>query len=157
MKVLMVCLGNICRSPLAEGVLKSKLDKIDKDIEVDSAGVSDYHTGEAPDKRAIETAMEFGVDISGQHARRVRPEDFKTFDLILAMDNPVLEDLQEMADGPQELAKVSLFMSYSGLKDPSEVPDPYYGGAGGFDNVYKLIDDACERIMDRWHMMGENT
>jgi low molecular weight protein-tyrosine phosphatase len=156
MKVLMVCLGNICRSPLAEGILKSKLHKLTEEVQVDSAGVIDYHQGEEPDHRAVNSANALGVDISDQRARKVQYEDFKTFDLILAMDKPVFEDLQSMAGSPEEKAKVHLFLKYSGLNNPLEVPDPYFQGPGGFDDVFKLIDDACERILDRWQMMGTN-
>ncbi len=153
MKVLMVCLGNICRSPLAEGILRSKLLKSGIAIDVDSAGVSDYHTGEQPDKRAIEVADEFGVDISSQRARKVQDQDFTEFDLILAMDKAVLEDLQFITQSIDVTSDIELFLNYSGLQDPVDVPDPYYGGHQGFVDVYKLIENACERIMDRWQMM----
>lgn len=154
MKVLMVCLGNICRSPIAEGVMRSKTTENLTDIVVDSAGTSSYHTGENPDPRAIDTAARNGVNISDQQARKISYNDFEEFDVILTMDQTVLDDVRSMTDDPAHLEKVHLFLEYSGTTSPKDVPDPYFGGEQGFRDVFTMIDDACERIMDRWQMMG---
>jgi len=150
----MVCLGNICRSPLAEGILRAKAAEAGINVEIDSAGISNYHDGESPDHRAMETASQFGVDISYQRARKVQSSDYSDFDLLLAMDRSVYEDLNSGAEIYDKQDKVELFLHYSGQNDVDDVPDPYYGGSDGFKNVYKLIDEACERIVDRWQMMG---
>ncbi len=150
----MVCLGNICRSPIAEGVMKAKVSGDQHDVGVDSAGTSSYHTGESPDPRAIQTARSNGVDIETQKARRIRHDDFEEFDVILAMDRSVFDDIRSMTDDPAHIDKIHLFLEYSGVHDPQEVPDPYFGGDQGFMHVYSMIDEACDRILDRWQMMG---
>ncbi|HMT29566.1 MAG TPA: low molecular weight protein-tyrosine-phosphatase [Bacteroidia bacterium] len=146
MKVLMVCLGNICRSPIAEGVLKSKLHKYGINGFVDSAGVLSEHAGESPDERAVFISKKNGTDISGQIARQFTTADFEDFDLILTMDSSVHNSIIRKATNSLQKSKVSLFLEYAGNTSGSNVPDPYFGGPEGFVQVYKLIEDGCERI-----------
>lgn len=141
----MVCLGNICRSPLAEGVMKHKLQHYGIKATVDSAGIVAFHAGEPPDGRAITVAENHGVKIEDQIARKFEPTDFDSFDLILTMDEEVHSDILRMSNDPLQTAKVSLFLRYAGM-DQKNVPDPYYGGLDGFENVYLMIDSACDRI-----------
>lgn len=137
-KILMVCLGNICRSPLAEGILRSKLDS---NFIIDSAGTGGWHAGETPDKRSIQTAKNHGIDISNQKARKFSIADFDLFDYIYVMDQSNYKDVINLAPDEAAKAKVALI-----LGDSKEVPDPYYGGQEGFENVYYLLDQACEEI-----------
>lgn len=137
-KILMVCLGNICRSPLAEGILRSKLDS---NFIIDSAGTGGWHAGEAPDKRSIQTAQNYDIDISKQSARKFSITDFDTFDVIYVMDQSNYKDVINLAPCEAAKSKVALI-----LGDSKEVPDPYYGGQEGFENVYFLLDQACEKI-----------
>jgi protein-tyrosine phosphatase len=143
-KILMVCLGNICRSPLAEGILKSKLNS-DFYI-VDSAGTSAYHIGELPDHRSIAIAKKNGIDISNQRARKFIANDFNEFDLIYAMDIENYHNICSLSTNKSNLLKVKLILNeINPLKDLS-VPDPYYGGDYGFENVYEMLDKACSII-----------
>ncbi|OZY58055.1 protein-tyrosine-phosphatase [Pseudomonas lundensis] len=147
MRVLFVCLGNICRSPTAEGVLRHKLQQagLERQVEVASAGTGGWHAGEPPDKRTQRAAQLRGYDLSQQRAQQVRVQDFERYDLILAMDNSNLRDLQAMqpANGKAEL---DVFLRrYKGVK--SEVPDPYYDGEQGFVEVLDLIEAACDGLM----------
>lgn len=137
-KILMVCLGNICRSPLAEGILRSKLDS---NFIIDSAGTGGWHAGQSPDKRSIETAKQYNIDISNQKARKFSISDFDLFDYIYVMDKSNYKDVINLAPDEAAKAKVALI-----LGDSKEVPDPYYGGQEGFENVYYLLDQACEEI-----------
>ena len=140
----MVCLGNICRSPLAEGILKSKLNP-DFYI-VDSAGTSAYHIGELPDHRSIAIAKKNGIDISNQRARKFIANDFNEFDLIYAMDIENYHNICSLSTNKSNLLKVKLVLNeINPLKDLS-VPDPYYGGDYGFENVYEMLDKACSII-----------
>lgn len=140
----MVCLGNICRSPLAEGILKSKLNP-DFYI-VDSAGTSAYHIGELPDHRSIAIAKKNGIDISNQRARKFIANDFNEFDLIYAMDIENYYNICSLSTNKSNLLKVKLILNeINPLKDLS-VPDPYYGGDYGFENVYEMLDKACSII-----------
>ena len=143
-KVLMVCLGNICRSPLAQGILSAKVDS--DQVFVDSAGTAAYHVGEQPDERSIAIARVNGIDISNQSARKFTKEDFHNFDHIFVMDQSNLENVLNQADSQEEKNKVQLILS---LADgaPNEVPDPYYGGDEGFELVYNLLDDACDYMV----------
>ena len=143
-KILMVCLGNICRSPLAEGILASKLDG-DK-ILVDSAGTGHWHIGNPPDPRSIAIAKKYGVDISQQRGRQFSAIDFATFDEIYVMDNSNLENVLSLATSNADRAKVSLILDHIFPNENVDVPDPYYGGNLGFDNVYQMLDNACEQI-----------
>lgn len=142
-KVLMVCLGNICRSPLAEGILKSKLDK--ETIQVDSAGTASYHIGKKPDSRSISIAKKYGIDISQQRCRQFTAKDFDEYDLIYAMDRSNYENIVALAENENAIAKVNLLLHRSNVTN-KEVPDPYYGGEDGFEEVFQLIDAACNLI-----------
>ena len=143
-KVLMVCLGNICRSPLAEGIFKAKADP---DLfEVDSAGTAGYHVGHPPDPRSVEIAKKYQIDISQQRCRKFIAEDFLHFDHIFVMDYENYRNVINLAPDESYLEKVKLLLEGSG-SSMEEVPDPYYGGAEGFETVFRLIDQACERLI----------
>lgn len=142
-KILMVCLGNICRSPLAEGILRSKLSE--KFI-VDSAGTGGWHAGELPDKRSIAIARLKGLDISNQRARQFKVSDFTTFDHIFVMDNTNYKEVIALAPNEATKSKVKLILNEIFPNDNNDVPDPYYGGIDGFENVYNMLDQACDEI-----------
>lgn len=139
----MVCLGNICRSPLAEGILKSKLSE---NFLVDSAGTISMHEGEKPDKRAIQTASNHGIDISKQKSRPILVSDLENFDKIYCMDLKNLEDVISMTQSEEQRQKIHLFLEDAGNHQNSEVPDPYWGDMNDFENVFQLLDDACNKI-----------
>ena len=141
----MVCLGNICRSPLAEGILKSKVNA--NQIFVDSAGTGGWHVGELPDKRSIEVAKKYNIDITNQQCRKFTYEDFKNFDLIYVMDKSNLMDVIHLAKTEEDRSKVKLILNESYPSNDMEVPDPYYGGVYGFENVFQLLDKACDDIL----------
>jgi len=143
-KVLMVCLGNICRSPLAEGLLASKVDQ--EKIQVDSAGTSDYHIGHSPDKRSIAVASTNKLDISQQKGRQFTKEDFDTFDYIFVMDNANYDDVIKLARNDEDKRKVELILNKIFPHENVDVPDPYYGGEHGFKNVYEMLDEATSII-----------
>lgn len=143
-KVLMVCLGNICRSPLAEGLLKSKVDA-DK-IEVDSAGTSNYHVDGLPDERSIATARKHGLDITSQRGRQFSVEDFDEFDYIFVMDKSNHADILSLARTKEEAKKVDLILNKIYPNEQQDVPDPYYGGDHGFENVYQMLDQVTDII-----------
>jgi len=142
-KVLMVCLGNICRSPLAEGILKSKVDS--NTVFVDSSGTAGYHVGNPPDKRSVAVAQKHGIDISTQKCRQFSKNDFKEFDLIYAMDENNFINILSLANTEKDEKKVRLLLDELDLGF-NEVPDPYYGGVDGFEEVYQMINSACEAI-----------
>ena len=146
MKILMVCLGNICRSPLAEGIMKAKIKKYNLNCTVDSAGTAAYHVGEKPDSRSQQIAMQHGIDLYDQRARKFVKEDFERFDLIYAMDTSNYDDILAMARNDEEIEKVNLILNMTHPDQNRSVPDPYYGGADGFANVYRMLDSACEAI-----------
>lgn len=146
MKILMVCLGNICRSPLAEGIMKTKLPE---GFVVDSAGTISMHEGEHPDKRAVKTAANHGINISGQRSRPITRADFETFDKIYCMDIDVFEDVISKAENEEERQKVSLFLEVSGDHKNAEVPDPYWGDLKDFEEVFQLLDKGCEAIKNQ--------
>lgn len=140
----MVCLGNICRSPLAEGIMKAKTSGMD--VEVDSAGTAAYHVGNGPDPRSTHIAGVYGIDISTQQARQFVAEDFEIFDHIFVMDSSNYNNVIRLAKNEAEKAKVELILNRVQPGHNLAVPDPYYGGDQGFENVYQLLDEACERI-----------
>ena len=146
-KVLMVCLGNICRSPLAEGILKSKIDS--SIIEVDSAGTGHWHVGNKPDPRSIEVAKKHGLDITNQHGRQFTQKDFKEFDYIFVMDTSNRDNVLALAQNEEERNKVHLILDEIFPNENVDVPDPYYGGDQGFENVYQMLDKACDIITHR--------
>jgi len=145
MKILMVCLGNICRSPLAEGILKSKINSTE--IYVDSAGTSAFHENELPDRRSIQVANKYGIDLTDQRSRPFRKSDFKKFDIIYAMDKSNKKNILKLADSDSDRNKVRLILNESNPGLNLDVPDPYYGGDQGFENVYKMLDEACQTIV----------
>ncbi len=142
-KILMVCLGNICRSPLAEGIMRSKLSE---DFTVDSAGTGGWHAGELPDKRSIATAKNRGLDITNQRARQFKKSDFEIFDHIFVMDNSNYKDVLALAPNEEAKSKVKLILNEIFPNENVDVPDPYYGGQDGFENVFDMLDQACEEI-----------
>lgn len=143
-KVLMVCLGNICRSPLAEGILKSKVDT--SKVFVDSAGTAAYHEGELPDTRSIQVARKYHIDLTDQRARKFVVEDFDKFDFIYAMDQSNYYNILSLARSEEDRSKVKMILNESYPNQNMQVPDPYYGGDRGFENVYAMLDEACEII-----------
>ena len=146
-KILMVCLGNICRSPLAEGILKSKLPE--NNFFIDSAGTSNYHIGEQPDKRSIEIAKKFNIDISQQKARQFNLSDFDNFDYIYAMDSDNYRNILNLSRNTEDELKVKHILNPLNDSLTVDVPDPYYGGDQGFENVYLLLDKACDSITNK--------
>ena len=146
--ILFVCMGNICRSPTAEGVFRRKVAEagLDDLFEIDSAGTHAYHVGEPPDGRAQQAAARRGFSLSEIRARRVAAEDFERFQHIIAMDQDNVVLLQELA-GPEQRTKIRLFLEYASGPE-TEVPDPYYGGATGFERVLDLIEDASRGLLE---------
>ncbi len=140
----MVCLGNICRSPLAEGILKSKVNS--EQVFVDSAGTGSWHVGNTPDPRSIEVAKLNGLDITNQRGRQFIAEDFKNFDYIYVMDNSNKENVLKLAQTDQDIKKVNLILDQIFPNENVDVPDPYYGGNLGFESVFYMLDQACELI-----------
>ncbi len=146
----MVCLGNICRSPLAEGILLHKVQQQGLDWTVDSAGTGSWHVGDLPDPRSIVTAREQGIDISYQRARQFRVADFSDFDLILAMDSSNYRDIIRLAPTPSDEQKVDLILNLVQPGRNVNVPDPYYGGDDGFEKVFRMLDEACENLIVKY-------
>ncbi len=146
-KILMVCLGNICRSPLAEGILKSKLSS--DEFLVDSAATSNYHIGDLPDRRSIDIARSNQIDITDQRGRQFTIQDFDEFDFIFVMDDSNYKNVIRLARNQQDIDKVKLILNELCPNENIAVPDPYYGGSDGFKNVFKLLDDACNIIADK--------
>jgi low molecular weight protein-tyrosine phosphatase len=152
-RVLFVCLGNICRSPTAEGVMRMLVSDagLEHSIHIESAGTGAWHVGSPPDRRATEAARARGVELEG-HARQVRPEDFDEFDLLLAMDRENARELRRQAQGEAERAKVRLLREFDPASTDAadlDVPDPYYGVEGGFDEVFELVHAACAGLLER--------
>ena len=145
MKILMVCLGNICRSPLAEGILAHKTQHLD--VTVESAGTAGYHIGKFPDKRSIEIANKYEIDISNQKARQFSRADFDEFDIIYAMDTNNFAHLTSLAENQNERDKIRMILNEIKPESFDSVPDPYYGGDNGFDIVYNMLDKACNKII----------
>lgn len=146
-KILMVCLGNICRSPLAEGILQSKLNN--QTHKVDSCGTSNYHIGGKPDIRSIEVAKKHNLDISHQKAAQFKKSFFDHYDHIYVMDNSNYNDIIALTQSPDQIAKVKLILDEIYPNQNLDVPDPYYGGDQGFEEVYLMLNNACEKIASR--------
>ena len=151
-KILMVCLGNICRSPLAEGVMRSKLPS--SYFEVDSAGTANYHIGDAPDDRSIASGKKHQVDISMLRGRQFSAQDFSLFDYIFVMDRSNYQNVIRLAKNEKERAKVHFLADALGGMAQREIPDPYYGTEADFENVYQLIDEACTKVA---HKLSPNS
>ena len=146
-QILMVCLGNICRSPLAEGILKAKTNHLD--VVVDSAGTAAYHVGEQPDIRYIEIANKYGVDLTSQRARQFSVNDFDEFDKIYAMDSTNYANIISLARDEKDRNKVDVILNESNPKSFQSVPDPYYGGENGFQDVYEMLEEASNIITQK--------
>jgi protein-tyrosine phosphatase len=150
MKILMVCLGNICRSPLAEGILQHKALKAGLNWQVDSAGTNGYHTGEPPHDLSRKVAMQNGIDISHQRSRRFIAEDFENYDLIYAMAADVLHDMKRIAKNNFDTNKVSLFLEAAFPGEERDVPDPWFGGEDGYHDVFEIINTNCDSIIKKY-------
>ncbi len=148
-KILVVCLGNICRSPLAEGILLHLVAKRNLNHHVDSAGTSNYHIGEAPDKRSIANASKHKIDLSPLRARQFKQSDFDVFDKILVMDKSNLSNVLLLARNENDKQKVDLLLNSSFPGKHLEVPDPYFGDEQGFEDVFHLVYKACEDLLDK--------
>ncbi|MCG6466222.1 low molecular weight phosphotyrosine protein phosphatase [Vibrio parahaemolyticus] len=146
-KILVVCMGNICRSPTGEAVLRAKAGELGVDVDIDSAGTIGYHTGNTPDTRAMAAGKQRGYSFKGMRARQVSVQDFEDFDLVLAADKANLADLLDICPA-EHRHKVSLFLSYSN-SSYDEIPDPYYGGDDGFELVLDLIEEASVAVLQK--------
>lgn len=151
MKILMVCLGNICRSPMAQGILEDKLKKegLDSKVTVDSAGTSDYHIGDPPDHRATQKSKDYQIDISTYRGRQFERADFDNFDRIFAMDYSNYENILRLSRGKEDHEKVEMILNLTQPGENMSVPDPYYGGESGFENVYQLLNAACDILIEQ--------
>ncbi|MEZ4988445.1 MAG: low molecular weight protein-tyrosine-phosphatase [Saprospiraceae bacterium] len=147
MKILMVCLGNICRSPLAEGILQARADALGLGWQIDSAGTGAWHTGEQPDPRSQAVARRYGIDISSQRARQFKEGDFDRFDLIFAMDQSNHDNIVRLARSKTDREKVHLIMQFTD-GDVRDVPDPYWDDQG-FEQVYQMLNKACDRLLEK--------
>ena len=147
--ILMVCLGNICRSPVAEGVMRSKLEKYKLNIKLDSAGTSNYHIGENPDQRSVKNASKNGIDISHLKARQFKENDFNEFDIIFVMDEQNKKDILSLAKNKEDQEKVKLILNESSITSHINVPDPFFGDEAGFQLVFELLDQACESMAQK--------
>lgn len=149
MKILSVCLGNICRSPMAEGIIRDRLREAGIEAETDSAGTASYHVGELPDNRAIAYMKENGHDITDLRGRQFKQSDFDAFDLIFAMDSSNYHNILDLARNQMDRDKVSMFLNLATPNQDQEVPDPYYGGDGGFQHVYELLSEATNGLINK--------
>lgn len=146
-RILMVCLGNICRSPLAHGILESKLPP--QQFFIDSAGTASYHIGASPDERSIKIAKKHNIDISHQAARQFKPSDFEYFDIIYAMDQSNYQHLYEMAQSSEDRSKLKLILKENPHTTDQNVPDPYYGELTDFQKVFDILEETCSIISNR--------
>lgn len=151
MKILMVCLGNICRSPLAEGILKKKCTENKLDWEIDSAGTESFHVGEAPHRLSQKVAEAHGIDISGQRARRFKRTDFQYYDKIYAMAGDVYQEIMDIGGKDADASRVELLLNEAWPGSNRSVPDPWYGGEDGYHEAWQLIDTACGQIVKKYH------
>lgn len=149
MKILMVCLGNICRSPLAEGILAVKAKENDLNWQVGSAGTSSWHIGELPDPRSIAIAKKYGVDITYQRAQQLQTKDLETFDLIFAMDASNYQKIMELAATDDQKQKVKMIMNEVNIGSNQSVPDPYWDD-NGFEQVFQMLSEACDQIIEKY-------
>jgi protein-tyrosine phosphatase len=149
MKILMVCLGNICRSPIADGLLRKKVKEQGLDVEVDSAGTIALHQGEAPDSRMVETARKNGTDISFLRARQFKVEDFENFDYIFSMDFSNQKNILSLARNEEDRNKVHMLLGDLTDQEEASVPDPYYGTQKDFEHVYELVDHATDMLIEK--------
>lgn len=152
MKILMVCLGNICRSPLAEGILRQKAAMAGFQCTLDSAGTNGFHTGEPPHHLSQKVARLHQVDISSQRARNFTKEDLKNFDVIYAMSADVIKDIQQIAGPSEHLHKVNLFLDELEPGMHQDVPDPWYGNEDGYHEVFDLISNTCDQIINKYNI-----
>lgn len=150
MRILMVCLGNICRSPLAHGILEHKVKALGLNWDIDSAGTGGWHAGELPDPRSIDIARSKGIDITNQRARQFKQNDFDEFDVIYAMDASNFNDINRLARTEEEKEKVIMILNESYPGENRRVPDPYYGGPDGFANVFNLLNEATNKILAKY-------
>ncbi|HEY5849744.1 MAG TPA: low molecular weight protein-tyrosine-phosphatase [Lysobacter sp.] len=152
MRFLVVCLGNICRSPVAEGVLRARIaaSTLAGKVELDSAGTGDWHIGQPPDRRAIANAAEHGIDISGLRARQLGDDDYCRFDWLLCADRANLRDVEARAPRGSH-ARAALLLEWAGIEDGGEVPDPYTGGPAQFEHVFQLLDRAADGVINQLH------
>jgi protein-tyrosine phosphatase len=150
LRLLVVCLGNICRSPMAEGALRARIEAagLGDRVEVDSAGLGNWHAGQAPDRRAIKCAAGHGVDISGLHARQITDADYTGFDVLLCADADVLYTVRAHAPA-FATAETSLLLAWCGLGEQAQIPDPYTLNAAAFEHAWQLVDDAAAAIVSR--------
>ena len=149
LRVLMVCLGNICRSPMADGLLKKKVNGSGLNVFVDSAGTSNHHEGQAPDERMRETAAQFGVPIDDLRARQFEVSDFDNFDWIYVMDHSNYQNVLRLARNKEDHEKVKMILNEVSPGNNAPVPDPYYGGQRGFEIVFDLLDEATDSILNK--------
>ncbi len=149
MKILMVCLGNICRSPMAEGIMRQKIEKYNLKAKVDSCGTANYHVGQSPDLRAIQTLKKYGIDISQHSGRQFQVADFDKYDLIFAMDTENYSNIIAKARNKKDKEKVRLLLEALFPGQQKIVPDPYYGNLSHFEETYTLIEEACEDLASR--------
>lgn len=149
MKILMVCLGNICRSPMADGLLRHKFAENNLNFTVDSAGTSSTHVGQSPDKRMQKTAHKNGISIENLRARQFKASDFQEFDKIFVMDSSNYEDVSKLARSAEDMQKVDLILNISYPGEDLTVPDPYFGGEEGFQHVFNLLDEATDVLIQQ--------
>jgi len=146
-RILMVCLGNICRSPMAEGILRHKAKLSGISVDIDSAGTADYHVGEEPDHRAIRCLKSHGIDISGLRARQFSRRDFDTFDMIYTMDASNHKNVLALANNDDQKNKVKMILNENNPGSDAPVPDPWPGGMDDFEAVYEMLSEACDEVI----------
>jgi protein-tyrosine phosphatase len=149
MKILMVCLGNICRSPLAEGIMKAKIKDAGLDWQVDSAGTGSWHIGKLPDSRSIDVAAKHGLDLTDQRAQQFKARHLEEFDLIFAMDSSNYQNILKLATNSKQKDKVQLMMNMADEGRNQSVPDPYWDD-DGFEQVYQMLDRACAGVLEKY-------